>query len=914
MADAITRDMVDFASNFDAPKANLQQNPPKKTKEAASVSGRRGSVKDVLKASNDNDKLEIEEDFVRASSSMHDASIKSFSAITGSVSELTRNLETSNDDKAVAGALQVMAEQAEHSDGRTQDLLQAQQQQLVQMGATLLSIYNIFDLEQKRAKVQTHERQNNDFSTPKEAEPGDGKTAMAGGGIIGGLATSVGTLLAGSWLGKKFGLFGGAGAAGAGATVAGAAPAVAGAAGAGAAPAVAGAAGAASNAAPKGFFASKLDAIKNSRIGGRVSTAFSTAGTAVKNSKGAKAGLVLGTGALAASLFAGGKSTVSEASSKRRLTENISLDEELEQSKRLRSGQPQMEGKELLSYRRNVTEGNGLIADPNTGFALNEIQSLGVSSGLFSAKDIGTTNNETIVKRLQEAKVPISGFAAANAAKDPKGSLSEQRVGLTPGQGEDKGMSAAGVVTTGAAFVGGSYLANKALIKSGAGSAIPTTARSAVAAPPTPAPPTPAPRVGPGATLTPATRPAAPRLSTPAAPRVPTPSGAAAAPAGKGFLRRAGGKAVPVLGTAMTAYDAYSIITDDEKDTKQKAKGLTNLAGGVAGAAVGAKGGAAAGAAIGALFGGVGAVPGAFIGGLIGGIGGFVAGSGATSAITDWAFGDDEELEKQKEEDAKAQAMSASVAKQNIPLVHGANISDLEVNASTSPDAKTKAEEKLADIQRTPGLSTKQAKATQGAMAGEQKRSNAKTFKPKASKPKAITNKVRHAKTSSGDVVILNNDATDTSEVNATLAGATAHINRSAQVAQSNIRAAANESRMASDDSSARIAADVQSSKSTNTSAAISSGRSNQQAIANASARQVSETEVRRSKANNVQKVMVIDNNVTHKARETKKKIGEERVASQTGTFNSQSIHPKIDDSPAVVLDSGLALLNTGFI
>lgn len=109
--------------------------------------------------------------------------------------------------------------------------------------------------------------------------------------------------------------------------------------------------------------------------------------------------------------------------------------------------------------------------------------------------------------------------------------------------------------------------------------------------------------------------------------------------AGRGAVR-AGSKALPVIGTALTAAEAVNIAMDDSLSKEEKVAAGAELAGGVGGAIVGGKAGAAAGAAIGSAFFGVGAVPGAIIGGAIGSVGGYIVGSWGAKEAHDAILGE----------------------------------------------------------------------------------------------------------------------------------------------------------------------------------------------------------------------------------------------------------------------------------
>ncbi len=161
---------------------------------------------------------------------------------------------------------------------------------------------------------------------------------------------------------------------------------------------------------------------------------------------------------------------------------------------------------------------------------------------------------------------------------------------------------------------------------------------------------------------------------------------------------RFGGKALPVIGTAITAAEAASIIADDEMSAEEKTKAEVELAGGTAGAIAGAKAGAAGGAALGATIGsaffGVGAAPGAAIGGFIGGLGGgalgYWGGTELASAGYDAVTGseDDAEARKKAEEEAikKGQEVGADIGNAlSVELAMG-KVSPDEVMTNVEPE------------------------------------------------------------------------------------------------------------------------------------------------------------------------------------------------------------------------------------
>lgn len=81
---------------------------------------------------------------------------------------------------------------------------------------------------------------------------------------------------------------------------------------------------------------------------------------------------------------------------------------------------------------------------------------------------------------------------------------------------------------------------------------------------------------------------------------------------------------------------------------------------------------------------------------------------------------------------------------------------------------------------------------------------------------------------------------------------------------------------------------------------------------ANITTQAVKETPSSRSQYGSVQKVIVVDQTVKKVA--DKKKLGAPPRTPSAGAFESRSIKPSIDETPAIITDFGLTLLNTGFI
>lgn len=197
----------------------------------------------------------------------------------------------------------------------------------------------------------------------------------------------------------------------------------------------------------------------------------------------------------------------------------------------------------------------------------------------------------------------------------------------------------------------------------------------------------------------------------------------------KGGLMSAGKKALPVVGTALTAAEAVSIITDDEMTTKEKGKAGTELAGGTAGAIVGGKAGAAGGAAVGAMFFGVGAVPGALIGGIVGSVAGYLTGSYAAGEVYD-AIDDriNEGAEQVKAEVDKVEAVTPVVGPDGEVAL---------VSEAKAPEAATPSE-----VKTSPSSTTKSPKVVTGkTIAPTPKAETGPVSAGTIKSPKAVTGK-----------------------------------------------------------------------------------------------------------------------------------------------------------------------------
>lgn len=324
----------------------------------------------------------------------------------------------------------------------------------------------------------------------------------------------------------------------------------------------------------------------------------------------------------------------------------VSMAERQMQQSRVSQGLEPLQGDDLIAYRSAQTESNGMIANTYTGDPLTEIQSQAVRANVLTPRQASGMTNDQVYESLKAAGVPTDyrpsqGLFGGEAANDS---------GVMQYADE---VAVAGV---------GMYAAKRVGDLMSSSSTVPDSPTQPATAPkPTSSAPSLLQRPKPESAIKP-NMPSDAQLKaikntikTTSGSVVPSAADYAEAAkantkgGGGGMLKGGMGKALPVIGTALTAYDAAQIITDKEATTAQKAGSLADLAGGTAGAILGAKGGATAGAAVGAgigsFFFGAGAVPGAAIGAAIGGIGGGIAGylggSGITKSVREWMFGDD---------------------------------------------------------------------------------------------------------------------------------------------------------------------------------------------------------------------------------------------------------------------------------
>ena len=417
-------------------------------------------------------------------------------------------------------------------------------------------------------------------------------------------------------------------------------------------------------AAKKGFFGTVLDKVKGT-----------VTGKSGKVSKG-KAGLLVG----AAGLFGYGAynaATGMAQKAQKGIEENRSkyTEEIYEQSNRAQQGMAPLEGKELIDFRASITVRNGMIPDPRTGYSLTGLQTKAVQAGLYDPAEVTKIDNTVLYKELSAEGVQLGASDESEVANNPGvsrnamvgdsspfGSAAMAATGVATGayalasnRPAAVGPSAAGVaddiptkgpVSARIASAGqqlekltAALKDNKAskairesklyqstksvtgtaanIAKTGVNAVSPSVLRGVEKA-----------RTGVQA----------------AASKVVTPKPVSAAPSAATAGSSKFSKAIPILGTALTAYEAANIIFDEKATTGEKAGELTDLAAGTAGAALGAKGGAALGAMIGSfIFPGVGTAIGAGLGGLVGGVGGFLFGDAASETVREAVFDDDEE-------------------------------------------------------------------------------------------------------------------------------------------------------------------------------------------------------------------------------------------------------------------------------
>ena len=366
------------------------------------------------------------------------------------------------------------------------------------------------------------------------------------------------------------------------------------------------------------------------------------------------AGVAAGAGALfvGSSLF--GDDDPEEGNASQRYPE-----ERQENQRRAAAGLPPLEGQELVDFRASVTESYKQIPNPETGYALESVQSEAVRAGLYTPEEVVQVDKSELTKQVNAATGSAPSTNARPVASQATGG--NDLVGGETPVGIGAGQLAMGAGTVGA----GAYMLSKGQ------SAAPTVPKSV--APDAPKAETVRQAAKPSArmqqvkdTTAKAANVAKERTANARDKvkeiRANRAEARANAPTGKkpGFFKRTGGKVLPGIGIGLTAYEAVNIIGDENKTTGEKAGALTDMGGGLAGGFAGAKGGALAGAALGSFVPGIGTAIGGFVGGLAGGVGGYLAGEGLTKSAREWVgglWGDDEEEAEIKElEQASARA------------------------------------------------------------------------------------------------------------------------------------------------------------------------------------------------------------------------------------------------------------------
>jgi murein DD-endopeptidase MepM/ murein hydrolase activator NlpD len=410
-------------------------------------------------------------------------------------------------------------------------------------------------------------------------------------------------------------------------------------------------------------------------------------------------------------------------------------EETAEQNRREDEDLPELEGQELIDFRSNITRKMGRTPDPATGYALSPTQQAAVASGQYTVEQATGIDESDLYDQLKEK-------------------------GITAPAPDDTSVGTAAAVAAGATVTAaGAY----SLLKKEPAPPVPGPIPPAPPAPP--APPVLEPASDVAARLereaaerttretTERTareaaeqtaresvertaREAAEQTAREAAERAgsgPTPP----VPEGSGsWLGKAGRWAGRLVAPAVTAYDAYGIVTDEEATTGEKAGELTDLAGGVAAGWAGGELGAAAGGALGLLGGPFAPITvpvGAFLGGLGGGILGYMGGEALTEkareSVTEAIDGSDTTAE-----DITAQPVVPSQIPKDISAVETpasvdrmAELKQQDVKQAEAVAAAAKPTENKVDVEGV-------IKAAQDDLA-KRRAEEAATATPKAAKP-----------------------------------------------------------------------------------------------------------------------------------------------------------------------------------
>lgn len=387
--------------------------------------------------------------------------------------------------------------------------------------------------------------------------------------------------------------------------------------------------GAAAGAGGAGLFSKFKDKIKagyNKVKGGIKGGLGKVKNVAMKNKK--VSALVAGGTALAGtSLLSGAEETAKN---------NIRAypEEKLEDRRRRAQGLPEMSEEERVAFRAQKTRERDQYVNPNTGYPLVGIKHDAVNKGLVSPQEAANADRSEIISMMNANGVsPRTGIGEETANTVP---------GASPSQSDSASMGGIGTVALGA---GGVYGASKI-----AGSSKAQAVRDSIAerkqaakggAKPSVASRTPAAT----ATPTPTDTKSLPKPgSTPNAPKSP-----GIFKKGLGYVKK--GARGGILTPAMTVYDAYGTVTDDELSTNEKAAELTDTAGSAAGGMAGAAAGAAAGSIV--------PVVGTAIGGLLGGAAGYYYGGEATKSAREavgWTPEDEGEVENAQQMEQQREA------------------------------------------------------------------------------------------------------------------------------------------------------------------------------------------------------------------------------------------------------------------
>lgn len=438
--------------------------------------------------------------------------------------------------------------------------------------------------------------------------------------------------------------------------------------------------------------------------------------------------------------------------------------------------------------------------------------------------------------------------------------------------------------------------------------------------------------------------PTTPQTGAQAAPSAPAgnaPAAQAQSAANKGSTLskvKAGARRVPVLSTGMAVVDVAGIVTDDELTGAEKAGAVTDVAGGTVGGIAGAKAGAAVGGAAGLAFGPAAplAVPvlGA-VGGLVGGVGGYMAGSSATQKVRGW-FGKDEEepVDLLPQEDALMGQMIADATSENRAeaesetpeIAQSALVAATEVATNTASEPSTVA---TAVVTTTPSEDSPEQPATEAAeqvasttpttptpvepassfeedegssvaeqaLFGTAFRAMFGTEVPELSSTRpGVPDSMKHLFTER-DGNSVRHDFTQHMTPNGPAVGPRRDIaNEPIVVPQQNITAPAPGTAPAFLGQSSPV---------------ISQSMAVQQTASNFQSSAVNDTPARRQQYDSVQKVMMMEPAAPKAERQD---LTEPPRSASSSTFESRHHQPTIDDTPALVTDFGLTLLNTGFI